>query len=312
MRTVFNRASIPALPKDRVRLYTGNIERAMMSEFISLVGIHFQRSENGLMQVILLNVLSFLALLLLKIVLVIVGYEAAYTVLFRSLALPAEWSTFLRQPWALLTHFGMHISFFPTLWGILLLYTLGQVVVNRLGNRHFLAIYFLGGLAGGALFLLLYNVAPHFQDTDACLWGFAGSLYAVIVAAATLTPQPSFSLFLLALIKFKYIAGFLVLVALVNLVGAESAMSIAHLGGALLGYVYVKWHQSSAGWCQYWARFRRPGLRVIYRSTMSESKKEPEISVDHASLNHILDKVAISGYESLTPFEKQQLFNAGK
>jgi len=284
----------------------------MMSEFIRFVKIHFQRSENGLIQVILVNALSFLALLLLKIVLVILGYESVYTALFQHLVLPASWVAFLHQPWTLLTHFWIHVSFFPTLWGLLLLYILGQVVVRRLGSQHLVAIYLLGGIVGGLLFLLLYNWAPHFQGTKATLWGFSGGLYAVMVAAATLTPQFSFSLFLLRLIKFRYIAGFLVLLALVNLVGTEPAVSIAHLGGALLGYVYVKWCQSGIWLRQYRARFRKSNLKVTYRNATPGASKERDAPVDHESLNLILDKVATSGYESLTPSEKQQLFNAGK
>jgi membrane associated rhomboid family serine protease len=286
----------------------------MMSELFYFIKTHFQRSENGLMQVLLLNSLSFFALLLLKIVLVVAGYETAYTVLCQNLALPASWSSCLHQPWALLTHFWVHVSFFNTLWGLLLLHTLGQVVMSRLGSRHLVALYVLGGLAGGLLFLLLYNVAPHFQETPTSLLGFSGSLYAVIVAAATLAPQFSFSFFLLGLFRLKYIAGFLVLLALVNLVGAEPAASIAHLGGALLGYVYVKWCEGDAWWRQYWARLKRPrkNLKVTYRSAVPWVKKEYNVRVEQVHLDHILDKVAVSGYESLTPAEKQQLFNAGQ
>ena len=294
-------------------LYARNTECAMMSDLIYFVRTHFQRSENGLMQVLLLNALSFFALLLLKIVLVIGGYEAAYTALCHSLALPASWSSFLHRPWSLLTHFWVHVSFVPTLWGLLLLHTLGQVVVNRLGSRHFVTLYLLGGLAGGLLFLLLYNVAPHFQGTTASLLGFSGSLYAVMVAAATLAPQFSFSFFLLGPLRLKYIAGFLVLTVLLNLVGAEPAASIAHLGGVLLGYIYVKWCEGDAWWRQYWTRLKRPrkDLKVTYQSTgwVNDVYDAP---VDQASLDHILDKVASTGYESLTPAEKQQLFNAGK
>ena len=61
----------------------------MMSELFYFIKIHFQRSENGLMQVLLLNALSFFALLLLKVVMVVAGYETAYTVLCQNLALPA-------------------------------------------------------------------------------------------------------------------------------------------------------------------------------------------------------------------------------
>ena len=285
----------------------------MISEFIYLVKTHFRRSENGLMQIILLNVLSFLVLLLLKIVLVVAGYEPVYIALCQNLTLPALWSTYLHQPWTLLTHFWMHVSFFSTMWGLLLLYTLGKVVVRHLGSKHFVALYLLGGVAGGLLFLLLYNVAPYLQGTTTSLFGFSGSLYAVIVAAATLTPQPSFSLLLLGPLKFRYIAGFLILLALVQLVGTEPAVSIAHLGGALLGYVYAKWcQQDDPWWRQYWARFRRADLKVTQQSTVPWPSHDPSEPTEQVSLDHILDKVAASGYESLTPAEKQQLFNAGQ
>ncbi|MHA7877388.1 MAG: rhomboid family intramembrane serine protease [Bacteroidota bacterium] len=285
----------------------------MINELVYFVKTHFRRSRNGLMQVILLNALSFLVLLLLKVVLVIAGYKSAYIALCQSLVLPASWSTYVKQPWALLTHFWIHVSFFSVFWGLLLLYSLGLVVVRRLGSRHFVALYLLGGLAGGVLFLLLYNVAPHFQGANTSILGFAGSLYAVMIAAATLSPQLSFSLFFLPFLKFKHVAGFLVLVALVDLVGNEPAMSAAQLGGALLGYVYIRCYQQSATWWRRsWMRFKRPDLRVSYRSAIPWSAKAPEASTDKANLDHILDKVAASGYESLTPAEKQQLFNAGK
>ena len=286
----------------------------MINEFARFVKIHFQRSENGLMQILLLNACSFSVLLLLKIVLVVGGHGATYTVLCQSLALPASWSACLRQPWALLTHFWVHVSFIPTLWGLLLLHTLGRVAIQRLGSRHFVALYLLGGLAGGGFFLLLYNVAPHYQGATAILSGFAGSLYAVMVAAAMLSPQHSLLFFLLGPLQLKYIVGFLVLLAVVNLVGDEPAASIAHLGGALLGYIYVKQFEGYARLRQRWVGRKKANknLRVTYRRTTSLVKKEVDTQVDQASLDRILDKVAASGYESLTLAEKQQLFNAGK
>lgn len=276
--------------------------------------MHFQRAENGLMQVILLNVLCFVGLLLLKTGLVMVGQEATYTALCRSLVLPGAWGTYLHQPWALLTHSWVHTSLLSTLWGLLLLHALGQVVVNLFGSRHFVALYLLGGLVGGLFFLLLYQVSPHFQGASASLFGFSGSLYAVMAAAATLAPQLSFLLLLLGPVKLKYIVGFLVLFSLVELSGTDPAASIAQLGGALLGYCYIK-QVSGYSWLrQHWIRLwsARRAWKVTYRKPTAAVKKKPEASVDQARLDRILAKVAASGYESLTPAEKQQLFEAGQ
>jgi len=283
----------------------------MINELIFFAKTHLRRPENSLMQVVILNALSFLALLMLKITFVIAGYESAYIALLQRLVLPALWPTYIHQPWTLLTYSWVHVSFFATFWGLLFLYSMGSVVVKRVGSRHFLAIYLLGGLAGGFLFLLLCNTVPYFHRVNTSLLGFPGGLYAVMVAAATLAPQLSFLLF--PSLRIKYITGCLVLISLVNLVGTEPATSIAHLGGAWLGYAYTHWLQrDSAWWRRYWMRFRGSDLKITYRNTTPWASKDAYESVDRASLNRILDKVATSGYESLSPAERQQLFNAGR
>ena len=272
----------------------------------------FQRTENGLMQIILLNAFSFVGFLMLKTGLVLIGREETYMALCRFLVLPGSWSTYLHQPWALLTYCWVHTSFWGMLWGVLLLRTLGQVVVNLLGNRHLVAVYLLGGLVAGGFFLLLYQVSPHCQGTSTSLCGFSGSLYAVMAAAATLAPQLSFSLLLLGPVKLKYIAGFFVLLSLANLSGTAPAISIAELGGALLGYSYVKQLYGYPWLRQRWARLWGAGRtwKVTYRKPSAVEK--PKGRVDQARLDHLLAKVADSGYESLTPAEKQQLFEAGQ
>lgn len=280
-----------------------------MRILVYLIKTHFQRPDNAPMQVVLLNVLSFLVLLLFRVILVLGGHEATYTALYRCVTLPAIWSTYLCQPWALFTHYWVHVSFFPTLWGLLLLYTLGRRIVYRLGNRHFMRLYILGGLSGGVLFLLLYNLSPHFLGTSARLSGFSGSLYAVMVASVMLSSHRSWlSPWGGELLRPQYVVGLLVLLAMANLVGNDAATNVAHLGGALLGYVYVyQWRV--LGWLrQCWKEFK-PKPR---RPRMPSVRAKGTLQEDRAVLDLILDKVSISGYESLTPSEKQQLFNAGK
>lgn len=266
------------------------------------------------MQVILLNVLSFLSLLVLKTGLVLVGEKAAYLALLQSLMLPSSWKLYLQQPWTLMTYGWVHTSFFATLWGLAILYTLGQIVVNLIGNRHFIVIYLLGGLAGGGGLLLLHHFSPHLQNTSTLLLGFPGSLYAIIVAAATLAPQLSFSFLLLGPIRLKYIVGFLLLLSFVNLSGAEPAEGVVQLGGALLGYFYVKQLYGYSRLRHYWRRLwgARRKMKVSYRQPHATRKDQSKATVDQAHLDHILDKVAESGYTSLSEVEKQQLFEAGK
>lgn len=285
-----------------------------MNELVRFLKQHFQRAENGLMQIILLNGLSFVSLLVLKTVLVMAGKEAVYATLCRTLALPASWAACAHQPWSLLTHSWLHTDFWALLWGSLLLHTLGRVVVNLLGSRHLIALYLLGGLAGGLFFMLLYHVSPRLHGTPASLWGFSGALYAVVIAAAALAPQWSLSLLLLGPVPLKYIAGVLVLLAVAQLSSVAPATSMAQLGGALLGYAYVKQLYGYPWLRQRWARWwqARRSLKVSYRRPTQQPPPPAKSSVDQAHLDRILDKVAASGYESLTPAEKQELFRAGQ
>lgn len=286
----------------------------MIYELGQLFRAHFRRAKNGFMQIILLNVLSFGGLLLLKTSLVLVGKQATYTALWQSLALPGSWASYVQQPWTLLTYSWLHTSFWATLWGLSLLYVLGQVVVNLIGNRHFLALYMLGGLGGGGLFLVLYQLSPYLRDTPVLLFGFSGSLYAIMMAAATLAPQLTFSFLLLGPVRLRYLVGFLVLLALADLSGGTPADSIAQLGGALLGYLYVKQLYGHPRLGRYWQRLwgKKSKLKVSYRRPDAAGKRRPKTNIHQDHLDRILDKVAESGYQSLSAAEKQQLFEAGQ
>ena len=244
-----------------------------MKDLKDYLRFKFRQDGNWLKKLILLNILCFIGLLALKVSLVVTGYKAIYAALHHTLALPSTWNTFLQRPWTLLTHSWVHPSFSTIFWNLLLLYAFGRVIMQHLGSLHLVALYLLGGLVGGACFLLLYNVAPHFKETSDTLVGLAGSLYAVMVAAVLLAPQRPFQL-LFGVIQLQYIVGVLVLLAFFNLVGEAPAESAAHLGGALLGYVYVQQQKGFIALRQRWRQLtsRRSTLKVTYRKASSASQ----------------------------------------
>ena len=63
----------------------------MLAKARSFLTSHFHQPENGLMQIILINGLVFIALLLIKTALVLAGYKAYYQALYQFLRLPASW-----------------------------------------------------------------------------------------------------------------------------------------------------------------------------------------------------------------------------
>jgi membrane associated rhomboid family serine protease len=288
----------------------------MFAELRDFLKTHFQRSDNGLMQLILLNGLVFVSLLLIKTGLVLAGYEGWYQVLFRYLTLPAAWEAFLQHPWSLFTYFWVHDAFFDVVWHLLFLYSFGQLLLHSLSSKNLIILYILGGLGGGICFLLLYNLAPGFQGIHTRLVGSAASLYAVMAGAATLLPHFYFHLLLIGRIKIKHIVGGLLLLSCFEL-SQHQAVGVANLSGALVGYLYVRCFSQSEKLQRFLFRFykgirKNKPLRVTYQKIKSTVDTQDTKTENQTVIDQILDKVAESGYESLTKEEKKQLFEAGQ
>ena len=139
-----------------------------------------------------------------------------------------------------------------------------------------------------------------------------------MVAATIVSPNFSFRIFFLGPIQLKYIVWFLLLLSFLDLSGAYPAESIANLGGALVGYLYAKKFNNYPVLrpllkCLKSA-FQKKKLKVSHKNTslLKHQEKKKNNLIDQTAIDQILDKIAASGYESLTPDEKHQLFHAGK
>ena len=293
----------------------------------------FTRRDNALYQLIVLNVLVFAAVIVLKAITFLAGAGGVFAVIMRQIELSANLGVLLRHPWTVLTYAFTHQGFFHILFNMLNLYWFGQLLREYLGDRKLVSIYILGALAGAAVFLLSYNLIPVLQPAAArelSVLGASGAVTAIIVAAATLLPDYTFMLILLGPVKIKWIAVAVVLISLAGINGGNTGGEIVHLGGALLGYLFIKQLQGGrdlgapvqavGGW---FARLTSP------RPAMQASRPEPVAArrgaapagaaksagptQPHAEeVDLILDKISRSGYESLSKDEKQKLFRASQ
>ncbi|MCI1188943.1 rhomboid family intramembrane serine protease [Hymenobacter sp. DH14] len=293
----------------------------------------FNRRDNALVQLILLNVLVFAAVVLLEAITYLGQAAAAQVLVMRQLELSANLGVLLRHPWTVLTYAFTHQGFFHILFNMLNLYWFGQLLREYLGDRRLVSIYVLGALAGAAVFLLAYNLIPILRpaaDAGQMVLGASAAVTAVIVAAATLLPDYTFMLILIGPVKIKWIAAAVVLISLAGVNSNNTGGEIAHLGGALLGFVFIKQLQAGRDLGRpvqavgnWFARFsnRQPAMRV----SRSERRPEP-VAAAAASparkpapgqplqdeIDTILDKISRSGYESLSKEEKQKLFRASQ
>ncbi|SFQ47494.1 rhomboid family intramembrane serine protease [Hymenobacter arizonensis] len=291
----------------------------------------FSRRDNALMQLILLNVLVFAVLIVLRTVLTVSSASGYFLPVMRQFELSSALPELLRHPWTLLTYAFTHKGFFHILFNLLNLYWFGQLLREYLGDRRLVSLYVLGALAGAAIFLLSFNLIPAFQPgVGTPMIGASAAVTAIIVAAATLLPDYTFSLILIGPVKIKWIAAVLVLISLAGVNGGNAGGEIAHLGGALVGFLFIKQLQAGRDLgrpVQAVGNFftklfaRRPAMRVSstrrpepVTATASSGGKKPAVAGQplQDEIDNILDKISRSGYESLSKEEKQKLFRASQ
>jgi membrane associated rhomboid family serine protease len=262
-----------------------------------------------------------------RVVLNITELGDVFDVIHSQFSLPPLLIDFITRPWTMITYMFMHDleGILHILFNMLVLYWFGRLFVEYLGSDKLIALYILGGIAGAVFFLLAYNTIPFFtQRAPLGLVGASAAVDAIVVATAVLLPNYTFYLLLFGPVRIKYIAAITVLLSFFGTVGSNAGGNIAHLGGALVGFLYMKQLQAGSNWGMWitvtidWIKniFKaKPKVKVSYRNDrdpMSSKARPGEKGYTQDEIDAILDKISAGGYESLTKEEKEKLFNASK
>jgi len=292
----------------------------------------WSKPNNAVVQIILINVIVFAAVRILEVFFIFSGNRELYNFLLRKLQLPSDFGAFLLQPWTIVTYFFTHYDFFHILFNMLFLYWFGRIIQEFLNSKRVISLYVLGGLAGGVLYMLIYNFIPFFTDRVemSSMLGASAGVFAIVVGAAVFMPNYTFFLMFIGPVKIKYIAIFYVFMSFIGTTGANAGGEIAHLGGALVGWLYIS--QLNQGtdigsWVISFINFVKslfkpqPKIKVTHRagnrrptqgSTSRKSGSSSGGETPQSEIDAILDKISEKGYESLSKEEKQKLFNASK
>jgi len=296
----------------------------MFDEFKSA----FQRLNNAHVQLIIINVVIFLVIGIFSVIGEISGATAFSDFIYNQFTIPPTMAEYLARPWTLITYMFAHSRWdiFHILFNMLVFYWFGRLFVEYLGSDKLVALYVLGGLAGGILYLLMFNTVPYYIERSefSGMVGASAAVYAIVVATASLLPNYTFFLLFFGPIRIKYIAAFYVVISFLGTTQSNAGGNIAHLGGALIGFVYLKQLQAGVNWGG-WITFTldwlqglfksNPKVKVTYRSEAQKATKKTKVTVSktsQAEIDAILDKISDRGYESLSKEEKEKLFNASK
>lgn len=277
-------------------------------------------------QLIYINVAVFVAVTLAGIALQLFNMEQARV--FDWLELPASPARFIMQPWSLLTYMFMHGGLLHILFNMLWLYWFGAIFLNMFSSKHLRGLYVLGGICGGALYMLAYNVFPYFRPyiENSFMVGASASVLAIVAAAAYREPNYPIRLFLLGTLRLKYLALIVIGMDLLLITSENAGGHIAHLGGALAGVWFAAglnkgrdvtaWiNRAADGIASLFRRKpRKPKMKVHYGngSRQQDYDYNARKKAQSDEIDRILDKLRKTGYEGLSDEEKKSLFDASK
>lgn len=287
------------------------------------------RQGNIVVRLIYINVAVFVIGLLLSVVLGLFNVNINY--FLRDLYLPADLLQLLRRPWTLITYMFMHAGAWHLLGNMLWLYWFGKLFLYFFSSKHLRGLYVVGGLAGALLYIIAYNLLPAFsaQLYSATLVGASASVLAIAIATAVREPDFRINLMFIGPVKLKYFALFIVLFDVLYVGSNNAGGHLAHLGGALAGWWFVR--GLGRGYdITHWVNMcidaigglfhkrerkpRKPKMKVHVHNATSDRAADYEYNArkkeQSDEVDRILEKLKKSGYSSLSEEEKRKLFEA--
>jgi len=222
--------------------------------------------------------------------------------------------TALVRPWTFLSYMFVHAGLLHLLANMLMLFVFGTAVESRMGGRNFILYYFFCGVGAAVFSLLLAGVMP-----VGAFIGASGAVLGVAVAFATFWPEAELIVFPIPIpIKARTLVIGLVILDVIGsrLWPGDGIAHLAHVGGALFGYLFFRVQSLSR-------RSSAPPARTVERVVMVQSgSSEPERRTPvtpmrprrradadpvSAEVDRVLDKISEKGISSLTPAERRFL-----
>jgi membrane associated rhomboid family serine protease len=281
------------------------------------------KQKDILVQLIIVNAVVFIVLAVIGIIGKLFKLEIFN--LLPYVAITSDINLLIKRPWTILTYMIVHMDFLHILFNMLMLFWFGQIFLNYFSPKNLGSLYLLGGLAGAVLYIIAFNTIPYYLDMNhPPMIGASASVMAIIFAAAFYRPNMEVSLFMLFRLKIIYIAIFLFVIDFLSLNSSTNPGGhIAHIGGAIMGYIFAKKYLKGKDITRGINKIidsivnltkpkASPKMNVKYKRPETDQEYNRRRHNEAEEIDHILDKIKNSGYSSLSTEEKKQLFDASK
>ena len=261
---------------------------------------------NMLNKLIYINVFSFLVLNIFSVIFSLLLIDISS--IKELLMLPSSTEEVIKKPWSLISYMFIHDNFIHLLFNLIWLHFGGKLFLQYLNQKQLLYTYILGGLFGGILFIIAFNNLPALipYSENAKALGASASVLAIFFAIATYIPNFQVSIPFIGFIKLKHIALIYIILDFLNIPNGNAGGHIAHLGGAIFGFFYVKQFTQKS------AKNKQNQFLSYLKNIFNFQKSKNKKSYKMKEVDLILEKISKSGYNSLTKIEKELLFKSSK
>ena len=261
---------------------------------------------NMLNKLIYINVFSFLVLNIFSVIFSLLLIDISS--IKELLMLPSSTEEVIKKPWSLISYMFIHDNFIHLLFNLIWLHFGGKLFLQYLNQKQLLYTYILGGLFGGILFIIAFNNLPALipYSENAKALGASASVLAIFFAIATYIPNFQVSIPFIGFIKLKHIALIYIILDFLNIPNGNVGGHIAHLGGAIFGFFYVKQFTQKS------AKNKQNQFLSYLKNIFNFQKSKNKKSYKMKEIDLILEKISKSGYNSLTKIEKELLFKSSK
>jgi membrane associated rhomboid family serine protease len=235
------------------------------------------------------------------------------------------------QVWQLITYQFMHGGFMHILLNMFALWMFGIEIENMWGSKKFLIYYLMCGVAAGISQLIF---PPLFNEPTAPTIGASGAIFGVLIAFGMIFPNRYIFLYFFIPIKAKYLILGFILLELYSVPQGGNVAHLAHLGGALAGFIYIlldkntdtalrnifrtksfkikKPYNPFGGISDAFKHKKEDVQEAKFYEIKDEDKQGKKDEISQEQIDKILDKISQSGYQNLTEKEKKILFEASK
>lgn len=256
-------------------------------------------------------------------------HESFMSNIFKWFILPAEVDKIIDRPWTIITYMFMHDGVFHMLGNVLWLWAFGFILQDLAGNNKLVPLFLYGGVAGAFLFVLTNNVFPVLssQIDGRTLQGASAGVMAIAIATTTLSPDYRIFPMLNGGIPLWILTIIFVIIDFASIPSENGGGHIAHIGGAIIGLVFVLQLKRGNDWSAWMNRFfnwignlfnpekkewKKTAKKEYFYKTKGTQPYKKVSNITQKRIDEILDKINMQGYRFLTDEEKEILKRASE